>query len=189
MKSEKASAKASAKGPFTGADAEDIRDIVGADPSGGSANMGPGMWHVVCEKPFFKVSWNDKKKFFILPFTVVATTNDQAKAGDRIAWKPNIWDEYGSGKQNVKNLLLAVGQSLWENFDVEASKGEQGAELLQAILTGEYIEGLHLLAHAYLQDKKTKPGEVFTKVNWFPYTEGEAQRMLVEGKVPKTAEE
>lgn len=187
-KSKEKSASAGAKGPFTAEDDQDIRDIVGADASGGSANMGPGMWHVVCEKPFFKVSWNEKKKFFILPVTVVATTNDKAKSGDRVSWKPNIWDEFGSGKKNVKNLVLAVGQSLWENFDLAASKGEQGGELLRAMLTGEYIPGLHLLAHAYEQDKKTSDG-VFTKVNWYPYTEGEAQRMLVEGKVPKTAEE
>jgi len=159
---------------------QDIDKILEADASGGSGNMGPGMWHVALEKPFFKQSQASSKRFFIVPFSVISTTNPDANRGDRLAWKPDVNNL--SGPSNVKNFLLAVGQSLWENFDAQQAKGPDGRELMKAVLRGEYVDDLQMLAHAWEQPTKDKKG-VFTKVSWAPYSD--LQRTKLFSRVPK----
>lgn len=158
----------------------DLQKIIKASASGGSPNMGPGKWLVSLGKPFIKPSENGPKRFFIVPFTTVATTNPDTKPGDCPSWKPDITAQ--SGPSNVKAFLLAVGQSLWEDFDQAASEGAKGVDLLNAIMEGEYVTDMLMLADAFL--KETRAGGQFTVVNWLPYDREVAVSWFGEENVP-----
>jgi hypothetical protein len=124
----------------------------------------PGEFTFQIDSCLHVVSKQGKGDFLIAEFTVLEseTASEALKAGGRCSIRCKLSDIMGP--KNAKAFLVAAAGSL-AGKPVSDLKPEDQARLIGP---NSQLVGVRVKASAFLKPKKTKPGENYTHVNWFP---------------------
>lgn len=134
--------------------------------SGGGIYFLPGLYEVRIEA--CKIVGERGKKYFLLETFILKSNNPERPAGSRCNWMVNLDLEAAPG--NILGLMIAAnGLDADSPKDAKAIGDEDWDAVAEEAVGGDNpLKGELLEIEAFYRDKKKKPGEVYTHMNWRP---------------------